>query len=247
MQRIPQHKLHFPATFNARDLGGYETANGHQTRLKSFVRSDNLRRLTPEGVQAVLDYGVRTVIDLRWPFELEMDLNPFATQTGAVQFVPVSLFGDSWETWTERAPNYDEELGYTHILDNFQPEMKRVMQALAHAPEGGVLFHCHAGKDRTGMVAMVLLSLAEVPADIIAADYAISAEYLKPEFEQYLSQFTDPIEREKVVQDQQCPPENALQVLAHLDARYGGAAAYLGEIGLQADEIESLRARLIQT
>jgi protein-tyrosine phosphatase len=240
-------RLNFPATFNARELGGYATANGQQTRMKSFVRSDNLRRLTPEGVQAVLDYGVRTVIDLRWPFELEMDPNPFATHAGPAQYAHLSLLGDSQQAWHERVRSEDDARGYLSMLDYFQPEMKRVMQTMAHAPEGGVLFHCHAGKDRTGVVAMLLLSLAEVPDAIIANDYFLTEANIKPAYAVALSDDADPKERTRLQEDLRCPPEIAMKTLGHVRQQYGGTAAYLHEIGLHTDEIALLRTRLIQT
>lgn len=74
-----QRQLSFPTCYNVRDLGGLNTAKGAITRWKAFVRADSLFRLTPESQQAFLDYGIRTVIDLRFINELEEEPNPFAT------------------------------------------------------------------------------------------------------------------------------------------------------------------------
>ena len=91
--------LHWDACYNARDLGGYATADGGYTRWGAFVRADNLSRLTPAGQSALIAYGVRTVIDLRRAGELTIDLNPFASrsQICAVQHIfnlPLGLRAD---------------------------------------------------------------------------------------------------------------------------------------------------------
>jgi protein-tyrosine phosphatase len=200
--------------------------------------------LTPAGAQAVLDYGVRTVIDLRWSHELAQDPNPFATHAGPAQFVHISMLGPTQQTWADRVRTDDGTRGYRSMLDHFQPEITQVMRTIAHAPEGGVLFHCHAGKDRTGVTAMLLLSLADVSNDTIAADYALTTEYIKPAYAKQLSDDADPNERARLQTDLNCPPEVALRTLAHLRECYGGAAAYLRQIGLQADEVARLRARM---
>lgn len=238
-------RLNFPDTFNARDLGGYQTNNGQLTRQGAFVRSDNLRRLTPAGVQTVLDYGIRTVIDLRWAHELTMDPNPFATYAGPARYEHRSLLGPTKQTWDERVRGEDGARGYTFILDCFQPEMKQVMQTIATAPEGGVLFHCHAGKDRTGVVSMLLLTLADVPEDMIANDYALTGPYIRHAYAKELSDDADPQERARLEADLNCPPEIALATLAHLRTRYGSASAYLQGIGLSGREVAHIRARLI--
>src|SRR5436190_18952958 len=73
----PARRLRWDACYNTRDLGGYVTADGGYTRWGAFVRADNLSRLTPAGQSALIEYGVRTVIELRRADELTIDLNPF--------------------------------------------------------------------------------------------------------------------------------------------------------------------------
>ena len=247
-----QRKLYFPAMLNARDLGGYPTADGRRTRWKSLVRSDSPSRLTPEGIQAVRDYGIRTVIDLRFPHELASHPNPFASLNHGLRYMNHSLLGESWESWRARpeqpcAP--DTELDYSYwysaFLDFSQPELRQVMQSIADAPEGDVLYHCAAGKDRTGTVTMLLLSLAGVDAAAIAEDYALSAINLKEEFDQFLSQYDDPAVRAKIIKEQRCEPEFAHHTLMHLNQHYGGTQNYLLTIGLNNQTITRLKARLV--
>ena len=84
-------QLHFPLLLNARDLGGCTIRGGSQTRARSILRTDDLWRLTPDGAQALLDYGVRSVIDLRWPHELQFKPSVFQRGFHAVRYTNVSL------------------------------------------------------------------------------------------------------------------------------------------------------------
>jgi protein-tyrosine phosphatase len=243
-----QRNLDFPAMKNARDLGGYPTVDGRVTRWNSLVRADDPSRLTPEGVRKVLDYGIRTVIDLRFEHERTSNPDPFASLDHDTRYVTCSLLGDSWENWLKRLSARDERCyWYDAYLDASQPEFRQVMQSIAGAPAGGVLFHCMAGKDRTGVVALLLLSLAGVDDAIIAADYALSAANLKAEFELNLSRCTEPATRALAIEEMRCEPEFASNTLQHLKRRYGGAKGYLRTIGLGDGVIDRLRDRLIES
>jgi protein-tyrosine phosphatase len=238
-------KLNFPATNNTRDLGGYPTTTGTHTRWKSFVRSDRLNLLTPAGMQAVLEYGVRTIIDLRYPFEIARDPNPFAKRKTEARYIHYSLMGESWDDWMTREPAFGKAYWYPGVLDTCQRELREVLELMADAPAGGILFHCHVGKDRTGILAMLLLALAGVDADTIAADYNASFEHLRPDYEAYLGRTSDPLERASIVNGYRCPPEYAYEALAHLDQQYGGAERYVRHIGLGVGQMDKLRGRLI--
>jgi protein-tyrosine phosphatase len=114
------------------------------------------------------------------------------------------------------------------------------LQVIAASSPGPLLFHCVAGKDRTGLIAALMLALADVVPDAIAYDYALSGENLR---EAYLRRYADcdPAEILEVVR---CPEQGVHNMLEYL-ARVGGIRAYLEQIGLQAAEIEQLRARLV--
>jgi protein-tyrosine phosphatase len=130
------------------------------------------------------------------------------------------------------------------VLDHYWRGIAGVMRAIAAAPAGGVLFHCHAGKDRTGLVAALLLALAGVPNATIAEDYALSQACLQPLFDQRLSQEPDPAKRERLARMIGAVPETMLGVLAHLDARHGGAERYLRGAGVAEADLDRLRRRL---
>jgi protein-tyrosine phosphatase len=236
-------RLLWEGCYNVRDLGGYLTASGGETRWGAVVRTDNLARLTEAGRAALLEYGVRSIVDLRKPDEIAEHPNPFAEPgEHGIEYTNVSLVDPA-----KSAPENFTTLAndYKRILDSFAPAMAEIMTAIAWAPEGGVLVHCMAGKDRTGMVSAILLELAGVSRETIAEDYALSAEFLRPLEEEWLE--NGPGEREERAREQAKWVPRAqvmLEVLAHLDDRYGGVEEYLLQAGVSPEAIARLRARL---
>ncbi|WP_217183884.1 tyrosine-protein phosphatase [Streptomyces sp. AC495_CC817] len=153
---------------NIRDLGGLSRRHGGLTPSGVFLRSETLDRVSADGWQALHDHGVRTVIDLRRPDEV----------TGAVPAeitrVCVDLDGtDDTEFWApyEADGRWSTPLYYLPHLRDLPHRLTAVLDAVAAADDGAVLFHCAAGWDRTGLVAAVLLRALDVTADDAAADY----------------------------------------------------------------------------
>ncbi|HVG01197.1 MAG TPA: tyrosine-protein phosphatase, partial [Chloroflexia bacterium] len=168
--------LAWDACYNAREVGGYPAADGGQTRWQALVRADNLHRLTPAGQAALREYGVRTIIDLRMAHELESHPNPFAAPQGAndgPRYLHLPLIDLDTDAAYEAAVATQGE--YIEIVERSKQLLAKVIKAVAASlEEGGVLVHCHGGKDRTGIVVALLLSLAGVPRETIAEDYAMS-------------------------------------------------------------------------
>ena len=126
------------------------------------------------------------------------------------------------------------------LLENTQPQLRRVLQAIAQAPAGTVLFHCHSGKDRTGLISTLLLVLAEVEREALVRDYTLSEERLRDD---YLTDRTD-LSPEEIRRRLHCPPEQVDNTLSHLHTHHGGTMAYLKHIGLSETDIQSLKQRL---
>jgi protein-tyrosine phosphatase len=234
------HNPVFPNLLNVRDLGIYTNRAGQQLRQRSLLRADDLCRLTPDGAEALLDYGVRTVIDLRWPADTESHPNHFYERPGLVHHQHLSLLGSSVEAWVATRPPGPKETFNCRVLEYARSETCSVLRAIAAAPEGAVLFHCVSGKDRTGVVAALLLALADVDPQVIIDDYGISTAKLR---EPYLAAFPD--EPEATLERIRCPPAQIENMLAHLDQHYGGVEGYLQRIGLNEIEIDGLKARLL--
>jgi protein-tyrosine phosphatase len=119
-----------------------------------------------------------------------------------------------------------------------------IMNAIAAAPEGAVLFHCHAGKDRTGLIAALLLRLAGVPIEDVARDYALSADNLRAGTAQWIAEARD--DKERMIREAiaATPPEAMRGVLDELERRHGTVARFLLEVGVGEETIERARARL---
>ncbi|MDQ6695714.1 MAG: tyrosine-protein phosphatase [Chloroflexota bacterium] len=249
-------RLAWNACVNARDVGGYQTLDGERIRSHALVRTDNLHHLTPEAQRAVLDYGVRTVLDLRMLHELEIHPNPFATpqagldsvqNEGSPRYLNLQILE---RDDTETSAALDEA---TSMADEYRVMLSRRKESIGAAikavvaglGEGGVLVHCHGGKDRTGIVVALLLSLAGVPRETVTEDYALSEERLEPYHAAWLEEQSKaqgaPVERPRWMASR---PETMRDALSYLDQEYGGVEAYLQTAGVTRAEVARIRRYL---
>lgn len=155
---------------NLRDLGGYLTKENKITRFNIFYRSDLPKDMNSQEIKYLLDNNLTTVIDLRNKEEVKRKNNCLNIQD--INYYNVSLLGD-------KCPKVESDIpkGYIDILSN-RETMYEVFNIIKNA-NGNVLFNCTAGKDRTGVVAMILLLLADVYENDIIADYQISYTYIR--------------------------------------------------------------------
>jgi protein-tyrosine phosphatase len=205
-----------------------------------LVRSDTLAHLTPEGREAMLAYGVTTVIDLRTDGELRKAPNPCADNAG-VAYRHLPLIDDSMMLGLDEASGMFER--YLWMLDG-RPEAFRPIFETVAAADGGVVFHCFAGKDRTGLVAAMLLAVAGVPEDAIAADFAETDAQLAIRYQEWLAAAA-PERRSEMRDELSCPPDRILGVLDHLKQGWGGVHGYMeGAVGLSPGSIDALSAKL---
>ena len=232
-------RLDLPRLLNARDLGGCPTLDGGVTRWRSLVRADDLAQLDTAGLRALTDLGIRTVIDLRWRAEAERHPSPIPAALPQVDYRRVSLLTPTEDEWHERSADATKELWNCVVLEQVRLELREVLAAIAAAAPGPLLFHCIAGKDRTGLVAALLLALADVGPAAIAHDYALSSVNLR---DGYLERYAHRHPHE-ILAVLHCPEEGAYNMLKFL-AHAGGVRPYLRGIGLQSGEIATLRARL---
>jgi len=234
-----QRAVHFPDLLNVRDLGGCPTTDGAETRWRSLLRADDLVQLTPAGIRALLEYGIGTILDLRWPAEAARQPCPLTATASHIRYEAIPLLTGSEEEWRLRCRDPGKELWKCAVLEHVGAELRQVLAFIAAAPPEPLLFHCVAGKDRTGLLAALLLALADARPDAIARDYALSAQMLR---EGYLRRYPD-IETPRILEALRCPEEAAYNMLSFLEAA-GGVRAYLAQIGLSGGEIARLRARL---
>lgn len=262
-------ELGWDACVNVRDLGGLPTRDGARTRFGSVIRSDTVTGLTDHGWAALREYGVETILDLRsaeeaaadrplddgsdWLVEGEGPDRPPSPRP--VTTVRVPLLG----TWTpdleahfdrvaaaEHDPVGSTRAVYLLMLDLFSANVVEAIETIAAAPSGGVLIHCQAGKDRTGTVCALLLSLVDVDAEAIADDYALSGPNIAPLHDVWVDDAPDEIERDRRRRIGLSPRQAMLDVLGEVETRWGGAEGYLRAAGTSPGAIEAVRVRLLQ-
>jgi len=236
--------LGLEGTYNLRDLGGYHTLDGRTTRWRTFFRSDSLHRLPPAAQTTLLDYGVRTVIDLRRSDELHVAPNVFA---GApeVTYHQISLLVDAPPPRGVRPRPLVET--YRMILDERQDQLRQALMTLA-APGGlPALVHCTAGKDRTGLVVALVLGLLGVPTPTIVEDYVLTAQYLVGTYLEEVRQRAarNGIPWEWYQHQVDCHPEFMHTTLQYLEERYGNIATYARTIGLSDEQCARFREALL--
>jgi protein-tyrosine phosphatase len=169
-----QRELDWDGCYNVRDLGGLPTEDGRTTRWGALVRADAPSGLTDAGWRAVKLHGVATIIDLMETHERHPDAAPRPAGLTEIH-VPIDGTEDE-EFWAPLRANghWGTALYYGPFLRRFPDRVATAVRAFADAPAGGVLLHCGRGRDRTGLVAMTLLSLAGVRWADIVADYRAS-------------------------------------------------------------------------
>jgi protein-tyrosine phosphatase len=193
----------------ARDLGGIAVAGGGRIRERALIRTDNHDRLDAAGLAAIQAYGANRIVDLRWQWEATKYPSPLATDE-RYRLVPAC------------DPAGDEAMpsdGYRLMMDTSGKNMVAALTAIAEAPPGGVVVHCHAGRDRTGVVVALALHLAGASTESIAADYMLT---------------------------ENCPPAAIVNTIAHLTSAYGSVGNYLLGSGMTPTQIAALRSRLVQ-
>jgi protein-tyrosine phosphatase len=209
------------------------------TRTGVLVRSDSIVHLTQVGREAMIAYGVTTVIDLRTDGELLRAPNPCADNAGPV-YRHIPLIDDSGMDGLSELSGMFER--YLWMLDERPEAFRSIFEAVA-AADGVVVFHCFAGKDRTGLVAAMLLSVAGVPDDAIAADFAETDAQLALRYQEWLAAAA-PERRSEMREDLSCPPDRILGVLDRLQQRWGGVHGYMEAAGMTPMTIDCLSAKL---
>jgi len=227
---------------NVRSLAGIKR-NGRSGPESSFLRAADLNHLTPADHDALTSRGVKLVLDLRTAEESAGAPDPLATDP-RFRYERISLLGSE----TLDLAHLPDSLGtlYVQSLAANGPQYRAVFELIARQKDGAVLFHCTAGKDRTGMIAALLQSLAGVPRRQIIHDYSLSAHYLGdalkgPQMEQMLR--LNP----RIAALMGSPPEAMEAYLNALERQHGGAQAYLRSIGVSDMDVQQLRARLRAT
>jgi protein-tyrosine phosphatase len=230
---------------NFRDLGGYPVEDGGRTRWRVLFRADGLGDLTDADFTVMRALGIRTVIDLRSGDELER--GRFDVEAHPVTFHHFPII--------EQLPDADEFDRRPGLLGSQYQEMLRdagdafveVLRILAAPDALPAVFHCTAGKDRTGVLSALVLSLLGVDEEIVVADYALSGEAMTRLKAKIIVKYPDSRETiENISEVFSAAPAQMEALLDHLRAEYGSVDAYLRRLGADDELIRSLREALLE-
>lgn len=236
-------RLPLEGAYNVRDLGGYPTKCGRMTKWHAFLRSDDPYDLTDSDIEFLKEYGLKTVIDLRAEDEMEAFPNPFERVEG-VDYIKAPIFLDKIDHITRAASHYKPQdmitAFYLHLLTEARENIRKVFSSIAEAKEGAVMFHCKVGKDRTGIVAALLLMLCGVSRADIITNYSSSFHYIiqNPQIVKMIQNSIPDLFYSK--------PEYIEPVLDYIEKEHGNAKGYLMWIGLKEDEIKAIEKRLCE-
>jgi protein-tyrosine phosphatase len=247
---VHQRQLAWDGCLNVRDLGGHATEGANVTKFGRVVRADSARRLTAAGWSALVEYGIRTIVDLRFHEELEAD-PPFEVPVEVVH-VPAfpALEPREWAALDRLAeatgdPAAGTKTVYLELLERYPAGFARAVAAVAQAADGGVLVHCTAGKDRTGLVTALVLRIVGVSIADVAADYALSDRNLAPLTAVWIAEAEDELEQARRRRLSMTPAAAMAYVFDELERRHGGAASYLRAGGVSSGDLRLVRERLL--
>lgn len=245
---VMDRHIELEGAFNFRDLGGYETADGRMIRWRRLYRADGLSRLTPRDMERLAELELATVIDLRTTGELQ-EYGRIPEPGWELEFHHLPIMEalpdrDEYPAWV----NLDYVLGgYARMLETGGPAIAAALRLLADPATYPAVFHCSAGKDRTGILAALVLGFLGVPDEVIVADYALSRAAMERRYRRLLEEHPD--RREEIERWKpallSAEPEVMAGLLDTVRRRYGSLGGYAAAIGA-VDALDGLRDALLR-
>jgi protein-tyrosine phosphatase len=244
---LPSRTLAFDGCVNFRDLGGYRTTDGHSIGWRRLFRADGLSKLSDADQRLLGELGVATVIDLRTVDEAEQR-GRFPVERVPVRYVDLPLTDvlptpeelPSWGTASYVAGRYGQ------MVAQGAPALTGAFEALASEGALPAVFHCSAGKDRTGVLAALIMAFLGVPDETIVEDYALSAAAMVRLLDRLKAEYPDNVEEVERFAPAvlQVVPETMEEFLASLRAEYGSYDALADRLGV-VDAVATLRRTVL--
>ncbi len=242
-----ERQIELDGCVNFRDLGGYPTRTGGRLRWRTLFRSDALHALTAADVRRCRDeLGMSDIVDLRSSYELEGEGRGLLARE-PIAFHHLPLFDGGPHSLSSEAPR---ELSlaerYVGLMEVAREPIARVVERLAGA-SGSAVYHCAAGKDRTGVISAVLLGALDVAEELIVADYALSSRNIDAIIDRVMNMKGYETALRELPEDTlHARPETMEAVVAHVVSEYGSMADYLRASGVSDETLERLRAKCIE-
>lgn len=234
--------LKLDGAYNIRDLGGYKTLNGRKTKCGVFIRADGTGNLSEKDISILKNMGLSMVIDLRSEDEIKSYPSKLYGYN-EIKYVNIVMFDGVQSAIIQGSIPSSMGKMYVSLLDRCHDKYVEIFRLFAEN-EGLTLFNCTAGKDRTGVVAMLLLQLVGVSDEVIIDDYAVSEHNLKVATEN----------QKKMLKKRgikipsyifKANPKNMIYTLNHLKDTYGNSEKYLLSGGLKKSEINIIKAKFL--
>jgi protein-tyrosine phosphatase len=230
---------------NFRDLGGYEAGGGSRTKWRVLFRADGLGELTDPDMEVLRALGIRTVVDLRSGEELER--GRFDTEAHPVAFHHFPFIDELPDAEEfERKPGF---LGsqYKEMLDGAGGQILAALEVLATPGALPAVFHCTAGKDRTGVLSAILLSVLGVEEETVVADYALSGAAMERLREKLIRKYPDGKDVIANIDEVfSADPEQMRGLLDYLADRYASVREYVAGLGADPGLVDRLRVALLE-
>jgi protein-tyrosine phosphatase len=247
---VAERRVPFVGITNLRDLGGYPTTHGGETRWGRVFRADALHKLTADDLEAFAALGVRTVFDLRGDVERDEFPGPVPSRHVPISGRPVGVVlpPPPAEMTAADGERLLRDM-YVGILEHGAANVAAVLRGLADPDAVPAVFHCHGGKDRTGVVAAVLLLALGVDRETVLDDYEATRRYRRPEHQQdsLASLLANGVSPEAATGVLGTPRWAMAAAVDALDEVYGGVDRYLREVaGLSAVDVAALRNGLVR-
>jgi protein-tyrosine phosphatase len=231
---------------NFRDLGGYRAADGRTVRWRALFRADDLSNLTRPDRAIVRTLGIATVIDLRSRAEVDRERFPVDEIPVSFHHLPLVAALPSFDEF-RRGPDFFGE-HYLDIAHQAGDQIARALAIVADRAAQPVIVHCAAGKDRTGVLVAVILSLLGIDDGVIAEDYALSAAAMDQLARRIVERMPEQREAIIAVADVMfmAAPAAITSLLTGLRLEYGSIEAYASAYGVGTDVVDRLRASLLE-
>lgn len=240
-----ERHLEFAYLHNFRDLGGYQTEEGRSVRWGRLYRSDTLSKLRGDDLQRFSELGIRTVVDLRYPFEIEArgrvpEAEGMAYHNLSIEHRPY------WQADVPADVDTVRFLAdrYLEVAEDGVVEIRQVLEILAAEDSAPAVFHCAGGKDRTGLIAALVLTMVGVSEEDIVADYALTGLSAERILAGFLARYP---ERTYTWPDYGKAPAAVMELfLDELKAKHGSVHGYVTEVlGVDEKIIAALRQHLL--
>ena len=231
---VKEQMISLEGAYNVRDLGGFKCSGDNVSKRKRFIRADGLENLTENDIKKLIDYGVKIDIDLRSNEECE-SWSDNLKEADQIKYEHVHLL--------KGLRSFPESLGglYIDSLETCRKYFYEVFKIMIENTDKGILFHCSAGKDRTGMIAAILLMLIGVKKEEIVKNYTLSTSNLNPIIDRFS------YENDESLKDfLGAEAEHIIKFLDYLESEHNGAEGYLEFIGFSEEEIEILKSSFLE-